>query len=183
MYQLIHSKEDGTQTFYDKKRQKLARLRTTTKQSNKGSNINTFGIISIMTTLLSNIAIGKIVIANQFNAIEILLITYLTALISGFFLFCLGKYHQSKVLDRNQIDFTNEELKKLLNEGCKEEQSSLVKFSAALAGLGIFGSIIFFLIGEVMTLIIIWLCTFVSTFFICDSMVHYVYAKKNTSKF
>ena len=87
MYQLIHSKEDGTQTFYDKKRQKLARLRTTTKQSNKGSNINTFGIISIMTTLLSNIAIGKIVIANQFNAIEILLITYLTALISGFFLF------------------------------------------------------------------------------------------------
>ncbi|MGM0214473.1 hypothetical protein [Enterococcus sp. AZ109] len=180
MYQLIYDNKEGTQIFYDKKNQKLARLNLNISSSNDRTVKSNFGLISLAAALLSNSIIGKLILNEGSNPLQLLLIVYLLAIFSGITLFIIMKKNQSRILDKNQIEFSEEEVARLMIDSTDTINKGIVKVSIVFIGLGVFSSIVFLLTHILLLTIFTWLFIFSSVFFICEPTIYHVsYITKN----
>ncbi|MBX8935577.1 hypothetical protein HCH29_01520 [Enterococcus gilvus] len=178
MYFIIDTDKDGNQTFYDKKRKKVAQIKVKTTASTSTGSGSMFGVIS-----LSNVLVSTILFKLNISVFSILIFIYGISIIAGISAFCWSKSHQTKLLDKNTIDCSTEELLVIFKESTSNERKGLIKLPLFCISFGLFlGGVFYFYNDAVLLLVLIWLITSIGVLLLCDPIIYYLFIKKSLMK-
>lgn len=178
MYFIIDTDKEGNQTFYDKKRKKVAQIKVKTTASTSTGSGSMFGVIS-----LSNVLVSTILFKLNISVFSILIFIYGISIIAGISAFCWSKSHQTKLLDKNTIDCSTEELLVIFKESTSNERKGLIKLPLFCISFGLFlGGVFYFYNDAILLLILIWLITSIGVLLLCDPIIYYLVIKRSLMK-
>lgn len=178
MYQKIYSDTDGHMIFYNEKEKKLAELKLNSNTNNVATVKSNFGIIALVTTLLGNCVLGKLLYDNVENISLLIVVTYLFAIFTALFLIFFSKKHQKKMLEKNQISFSCDKLKEIVEKRRMSNLEGLIKLTCVFFFLGIICTTLFYFMHVLLFLLFSWLCVFVSVVAFYEPFIYFTITKK-----
>ncbi|MBO0468897.1 hypothetical protein BCR22_02655 [Enterococcus plantarum] len=178
MYQKIYSDTDGHMIFYNEKEKKLAELKLNSTNNNATTSKSNFGIIALVTTLLGNSVLGKLLYDNVENIPLLIVGTYLFAIFTALLLMFFLNKHQRKTLEKNQISFSYDKLKEIVGKRRISNLAGLIKLASIFFFLGVTCTIIFYFMHVILFLIFSWLCIFVSVVALYEPFIYFTVTKK-----
>lgn len=111
MYFLINTSKDENQIFCDLKRKRVVRLmkKNSLNENVSYKQVSMFGAISF-----SNVLISKFLVDLNISILVLLLFVYIISIFTGIVLFQWTKMIQTRLLDKNAVDCSSQEIAALI---------------------------------------------------------------------
>ncbi|MGM0165626.1 hypothetical protein IGI39_000568 [Enterococcus sp. AZ135] len=175
MYFLVNSNKDGNQTFCDLKRKKVAQL-TENSSSNEKANykqVSMFGAISI-----SNVFISKILVDLNVSILVLLLVVYAISISTGIILFQWTKKTQTRLLDKNAFDCSNQDIAALVGNSSNELRKGYLQVALGCILFGLLMAVFFYFNSTmILSLALIWIINVIGILLFCEPLLYYILIK------
>ncbi|MGG5371784.1 hypothetical protein [Enterococcus sp. AZ196] len=175
MYFLISSSKDENQTFCDLSRKRVARL---TKKNSPNENVNykqasMFGAISI-----SNVLISKILVDLNVSILVVILFVYIISILTGIVLFQWTKNTQTRLLDKNAVDCSSQDIATLVGSSSNELRRGYFQVALGCLLFGLIMTIFFYFNSTmILSLVLIWIINVVGVLLLCEPLLYYFLLK------
>lgn len=175
MYFLINTSKDENQIFCDLKRKRVARLMKKNSLNEKVSykQVSMFGAISI-----SNVLISKILVDLNISILVLLLFVYIISILTGIVLFQWTKMIQTRLLDKNAVDCSSQEIAALIGSSSNELRKGYFQVALGCLLFGLIMAIFFYFNSTmILSLVLIWIINAVGIWLLCEPLSYFILIK------